>query len=197
MLSERNLWDVPDAYREALAVWEALRRLGFAADDLFFQSGKPAPDLVPSVIPAGLDLVRVVLRTDGQQFVVDVGTLAQGQEADSFETTMRSFMVAINEGVISPDELNRIWRESDIGSSVERFATLTLVLQQKGFLCPALLEAVPSHFDAQCPCGGKLTLSKGDEIEPPGVGHTVPTCDDFDKREPAQFVRWLNERGSN
>lgn len=192
-----DLFDVPDAYREALAVFEALRRLGFDADDIFFQCGLPAPELVPSVVPAGLNIVRVILRTTGQEFVVDVGLLRQGEVADAFEETMRGFMVAIVEGRLTPDELQRVWKESDIGASVEKFATLTLLLQQKGFLVPALLDHVPSSFDAPCPCGGKLTLSEGDETEPPAVLHTVPTCPDFDKRGPTEFVRWLNERGRN
>lgn len=56
---------------------------------------------------------------------------------------------------------------------------------------------IPAPFDVRCFCGQRVTLSGGDEHMPPCVIHEVPTCLDFDKRGPTEFVRWLNERGAS
>lgn len=56
---------------------------------------------------------------------------------------------------------------------------------------------VSDPVDAPCLCGGQVTASMGDDTTPPCVLHTAPACADFLKRDPVEFLRWLNERGAS
>lgn len=64
---------------------------------------------------------------------------------------------------------------------------------------PGSVLTVSNPFEVRCPCGGVVVLSAGDdaaESSPPAVIHAVPTCREFDRREPLSYVRWLNQRAA-
>lgn len=56
---------------------------------------------------------------------------------------------------------------------------------------------VANPVDCKCLCGARVTLSEGDAKTEPCVMHAMPTCKDFDKRGPIEYVRWLREGGAS
>ena len=50
-----------------------------------------------------------------------------------------------------------------------------------------ILEDVTTH---RCTCGAvvKFGYVKGS----PSALHSMPTCQDYDRRDPVQFIEWLN-----
>lgn len=56
---------------------------------------------------------------------------------------------------------------------------------------------VVDPIDYRCLCGARVILSRGDAERPPCVLHATPTCADFDKREPVEFLRWLRQEGAS
>jgi hypothetical protein len=124
-LTESSGRRVQRIWQEAWAMYEALRRLGFADDD------------IAAVVAAGT--VHVVLDTQNKKFVCTVGQLDQQYEeaADQWKT-LRAW---IADGTLTDAELRRMWFDSVVGShNGGVFAEIAMKLKQMGFVLPALVN---------------------------------------------------------
>lgn len=84
----------------AWSAWEALRRCGFSADDIYVGTGIDGRD----------DGVFVQLQTQGKKFSITVGRLGAGLDEDAFIAEWRRFCERLNEGkVASPGEMFDIY----------------------------------------------------------------------------------------
>lgn len=132
-----NPFDLLPAYREALSIFEAFRRLGFRADDIYFQVGGhiDKPEVVaspsgPRTVGPGYQAI-VVLMSQGLRFDAVVGFL--DQEPATIEETWQALAQAIMDGHVASADLDRLWAES------EAFAhgiQLIFALLKKGFVLP-------------------------------------------------------------
>ena len=124
--------DIPQIYVEAWGAYESFRKLGFSDDQVQFVHG---PSMNPVTGEAGEQLqVRVVAQD--KQFVYVVGALDEGFErgrAIIYELKRR-----IADREISDDALERMWRSTELGGNADWFAALSVKLQEKGFVLPAL-----------------------------------------------------------
>lgn len=108
---------LPAAYREGLAFFEAYRRLGFPSDQIF-------------AVLAGCDgavQLNIELHADGAECVATVGYFAETL-ATVWET-WRSVAVAVAEGRVSTEQIDRIWPGS---MAQAQFLAMPGVLAQKG-----------------------------------------------------------------
>ena len=124
--------DIPQIYVEAWGAYESFRKLGFSDDQVQFVYGA-AMNPVTREIGEQLQ-VRVVAQD--KQFVYVVGALDEGFErgrAIIYELKRR-----IADREISDDELERMWRSTELGGNADWFAALSIKLQEKGFVLPAL-----------------------------------------------------------
>lgn len=106
--------DVQRAVEEALAIHEALRRLGFSADDIhieFADQGATSRDEtgVETATIKG-PVVGVTLQTQGKRFSALLGALAMESRAE-FRAIWEHNVRAWNEGTIDRD---RIWHASKV-----------------------------------------------------------------------------------
>src|SRR3972149_3229058 len=92
--------DIEPAFREALGAFEALRKLGFLSDDIFFGVGGEMPGL-------GWQFV-VRLITQDKEFVVIAGFVDDEPE----KIKERWMKIAENLKAIPQDVMNRVWQES-------------------------------------------------------------------------------------
>ena len=127
-----DLNKVPQIFIEAWGVYEALRKMGFADDDVSYIYG-------PVETPGGERLValQVRLETQGLRFVCIVGPLEESLEKSS--EIMMAFAAAIADGTIDDASLRRLWQSTRIGSSTGAFSSLGSSIVAKGFFLPALV----------------------------------------------------------
>lgn len=83
------------------------------------------------------EVVRVVLKTPSENFVIDTGLITLKQ-AETFEETMHEASTAIKDGHVPQRDLDKLWRQSQIGSDTGNFLALILALKNKGIDCPAV-----------------------------------------------------------
>ena len=107
--------------REALATFEAFRRLGFAADDIFFE-----PLLDPTTKQK---VYAVALHTQGKVFSVAVGLLDDG-----LPDRMAAAAAWWNAQEPQNRFCERIWEGSHVRANA---VDLLVVLHQRGFKIPA------------------------------------------------------------
>jgi hypothetical protein len=103
----------PSPIREAWAVHEAFRRLGFPSGSIFMHRN-PSPD----------ENLCVVLRHCGKQFAVTVGKVN-----DDWEAEWECFGSGVNSGAFSETELYEIWDGSFVRNNA---VSLLLGLRDKG-----------------------------------------------------------------
>lgn len=117
----------------AWAAWEALRRCGFAAKDIFVDCG-PTIDKDGRAVDDG---VNVALRTQGKQFVVTCGRLGGNRDAsldlpyEEFHRQWVEFCSKVNAGNPGPsDVMHQILMRAlgTWGGAV----SLVLAIQKKG-----------------------------------------------------------------
>jgi hypothetical protein len=103
----------PRVYREALAVHEALRRLGFVAEEIF--------------VAEGADGVHVVLRHAGKEFRVTLGPSSPPFEefAQRWPRAVRDYNAA------SDAALQALWEDSEVSL---RLAHFVIAMEVKGIL---------------------------------------------------------------
>lgn len=123
--THKRLADFPKPYRDALAVWSALRRLGFDSDDIFvgFQDA-PGED--------GRDMLFVQLNTQGKKFSTLVAQIPGAKQATVFKTWQEA-AVMYNEAPDSDREA--CFRESMLGV-VDYFITFTSMILESGIIVP-------------------------------------------------------------
>lgn len=93
-----RLRDLPEAYRDALAAFNALRCCGFRSDDIYFQLCGSAPPYQ----------VVVVLKTQGRDFNIVVGFL--DGEPDEIERRWTEIAAAVSAGRAPQAELDELWQ---------------------------------------------------------------------------------------
>lgn len=108
-----------ETLHEAWAAHEALRRLGFAAADIFFQVG--------GEWRVG-HLVFIVLRAQGKEFRCGVGWVEGAP--DSIEARWKAFAADIAAGRVTEAELERLWLKS---AARRQAVQLITALSLKGF----------------------------------------------------------------
>jgi len=132
-LKPKRLRDYPKVYRDALACFEALRRLGFDADEIFF--GFDMVDEAP-------DMVHMQLQTQGKKFTVTVAQLP-GASRHKVARTWKTLAKLMNElPPRSPEWYEHVWNQHLLGSSLEYFAMFTAGIQAKGIIVPELAPLV-------------------------------------------------------
>ena len=106
--------DFDIVYREAWAIHQAYRRLGYPSENIALHQN---PDGVLCVILKHMTL----------QFAVTVGVVQPG-----WETTWSQFSEAVNNGTFTDDDLMRVWQDSVVCRNVNR-VSLFDALKLKGF----------------------------------------------------------------
>lgn len=118
-----DLLKQPMFIREALAVHEAFRRLGFKPEDIFVAPGEGPNDL--------MKIALAMKFSPKDFFIVDIETSPQGMTRDELMSMWPSIIEAWN---AAPEEvLQKIWDESDVSGN--GFA-LMMALQRKGVKLP-------------------------------------------------------------
>ena len=109
-----KLSDFPPAVQEALGYHEALRKLGFSADNIFF-----------AVDPSGR--AQVHLKKEGRSFTIDVGFLYGSQEV--VRATWTHACEAWNKEA-SDQERDALWYKSH---ALAHAAPFVIALHARGF----------------------------------------------------------------
>ncbi|MDD5008554.1 MAG: hypothetical protein PHC68_09200 [Syntrophorhabdaceae bacterium] len=118
-----TLFDYPRPYRECLAFFEALRRLGFSSDDIYFMvAGAETPK----------KQLTIVLRTQSKEFVIIAGELSE--DPDKIRETWIELANKLSSGQIDQEELNSSWRQSAARQHAGMFVASILA---KGISIPA------------------------------------------------------------
>lgn len=127
-LKTKRLADFPKAYRDTLAYWQAFRKLGFMADDIFVGFG---------VVSDTKDVLHIQLATQGSTFTVTVAQLLGEPRAKVVKTWKQIAEIAIT----APEaEREACYRDHLIGSSLEHFAVFTAMIQGKGIMVPEVMR---------------------------------------------------------
>lgn len=108
------------AFGEAWAVFEALRRLGFRSDDIYFQVG--------GEVSPGVWQICVVLRAQGKEFTAIPCAVAG--DPDDIEKRWKVFSQRIVDRDVPEEELAKIWEGSQ---ALKNSAQLCIALLNKGF----------------------------------------------------------------
>jgi hypothetical protein len=123
-----NLFQYDKAYREALAAFEALRKLGFSPEDIFF-------------LTSGADEetkhISVVLLTQGKEFVITTGTIRGSVE--EIEKTWKELAGLLASGKIPKNQLDTSWRKSMAHTHAYEFM---LAILKKGIQLPSMLKTL-------------------------------------------------------
>lgn len=135
-----NLTKLSEPYREVLAVQEALCRLGFMTDDIYYQAGPYAGDPSRGVF-------QVILMVPGSpKFVIDAGLVSLA-EIERFETKFREVIRIVNTRAAKTRKWReQIWKRSKIGSDSGYFLSLAIALANKGIAAPNA-PAAPAVVD--------------------------------------------------
>ena len=130
-----NFGSVSDTMKEMLCCHEALRRLGFAAEDIFafYASIETTPKKVGGV----------ELRAQGKSFALSCGVT--DLEPQVFADTWTNLVNAFNTKEIGDDEMDQCWASSMI---YDRWPYLITALAERGFKFPAgfLFSTRPSSL---------------------------------------------------
>jgi hypothetical protein len=144
----RDPFAQPQTYREALAVHEGLRRLGFPSDNI---SVSFASDL------HGPDVFHVVLHMQGlPEFTIPVGQLKGVEEKLVYETWI-ALTTAVVDGTTSDETLARIWADSRVAKSL---LSLTAALIVKG-LVPPIFDKLPDAALESVVNGARGVIASG------------------------------------
>jgi hypothetical protein len=117
----------PDPIKECWATHEALRTLGFEADDIYVSSGKAADQ------PFNPPALFLVLKTQGKEFVVTLGLYDSEKAVDEAMDLWSDFAERFNDKTFSDEVMAEIFEASNVGKNKALFATALL---SKGFKCP-------------------------------------------------------------
>ena len=119
-----KLTDYPAAFVEALCVHEALGRMGFSMDDVFFMPQG-------AITAGGVQECAVVLRTQGKQYIMTVGSV------DGDPRDVASAWTAFAKRAASKEfdaDFDAAFEQSVVLANI---VTLTAGILKKGFSLPA------------------------------------------------------------
>lgn len=122
-----NLTQYAQPYRQALATFEAFRKLDFSADEIFFGFGP---------VSGTADMVHMQLQTQGKTFTVMCGVL-RGASRSSVIKTWSQITTRIPSE--KQEHLDQIWRES-VYAETSYFVVFASMIVDKGIVLPALPE---------------------------------------------------------
>jgi hypothetical protein len=120
--SVQTLADLPPAYREALCVFEAFRRLGIAAEDIYMGFG--------NVGNVGVDCLYVQARQGALEFNFTVAQLLGHTEDQVHETWTEAVRLW---NAAPQEETQPIWEAAAVKKVAEE---LVVCMYQKGFRFP-------------------------------------------------------------
>jgi hypothetical protein len=103
---------------------EALRKLGFRAEDLFLE-------VAPSAVLGTLGAF-VTLRTQGKTFRIECGPV---DDPSALGAEYERVSAAVNEGAVSQGDLDRMWQESEEHRRPREFVEAVM---RKGLTLPML-----------------------------------------------------------
>lgn len=130
-LKQKKLTSCPKPYQDCLAVWKALRQLGFESDDIFFGFGP---------VNGSPDVMHMQLNTQGKEFVVAVAIIPGA----TYESTTKVWReIATLSTKVDPEELEALFRSHLLGSSTEYFQMFAAEIVRKGILLPAFPDMMP------------------------------------------------------
>lgn len=119
-----KLSEYPEPIREAWATWEAYRRLGFSADDIYWEFN--------AVVDAGPGIaLNVVLRAQDKVMVVTCSTSMSKEDAERLRDFAKTFHEEIT--LFTEEEMTTAYRASFIWKNKHSFL---IRLKQKGFMIP-------------------------------------------------------------
>lgn len=124
--------DAPRPYIEAWGCYEAFRKLGFSDEQVSLVYG---PVLNPETGRGGEQLY-VRLDAQKREFVYVIGPLEEDRAGAM--AIIDELWRRIRERDIEDDELECMWRSTEIGGNTAVFSVLALKLREKGFVLPAL-----------------------------------------------------------
>jgi len=116
----KEIGEYDQAYLEAWAMHEALRRLGFPAETIFLHKNPP---------PEG-DLIVVVKRGQGSREKRLNITVGPPREDEDWEAEWTAFGRSVNAREFTEDELQAVWEHSWVR---EHTVELVQALMAKGF----------------------------------------------------------------
>lgn len=120
--------DIDPVFREAIGTFEAFRKMGFPAEEIFVLRNKDGSMLV-------------MLRTQGKEFGVAVGSLDMTKE--QWMEAWKDVALAVGDGRIQEDVLDQIWLSCRPYAEKVSFV---LAIGQKGILIPPFSgTTVPSN----------------------------------------------------
>lgn len=114
--------DINPSFREALAVHEAFRKLGYSPEQIF-------------VTLTSDSRLFVILKHLGREFAVFCGELAMSEP--DFYAAWPTLVTAVNGGAVAEEELNNLYRDSYVYR--ERLGFLA-ALKAKGIAIPAGMQ---------------------------------------------------------
>jgi hypothetical protein len=118
----------PDAIKECWAIHEALRTLGFAAEDIYVVKGQSAQHGFNP--PAFF----VVLKAQEREFVVTVGLYESEQLLDEAIEQWTEFATRFNDSEFEEKDMQEIFESSNVGRNKTQFV---VALLSKGLKCPS------------------------------------------------------------
>lgn len=119
--------EISPVMRAFVGGWEAFRKLGFRASDLYFLVAKSAK--------TGKLAAFVALRTQGKEFNIELGPASS---PIAMRLEYERVAKAISRGEVPQEDLDRMWQESEPHKRPEEFL---YVVHSKGFEVPGSLAS--------------------------------------------------------
>jgi hypothetical protein len=121
--------EISPTMRQALATWEAFRRLGFSAADIFSMIAKTLAREEDGRVVEVLAFF-IALRSQGREFSITIGEIEDADAAEAEWARVANALPGMDE-----ETVRRIWFESEICG---RLVALGQSLAAKGFHIPIL-----------------------------------------------------------
>jgi hypothetical protein len=121
----------PRVLQETWAYFEALRRLGFPPDDIYFGTGMGVPDGLKNV-SAVVPCMFVILRTRDKEFTINAGPYYEG-DAKMQEAMWLQIVAGVADGTYDEEELQIVW---DSSKASRQSVDFVIALHEKGIPLP-------------------------------------------------------------
>jgi len=118
-----NYDEISSPIRKFLGGWQAMRQLGFSADDLYFVTAMSARHRTLSIF--------VKLTTQGKEFLLEVASIDSEAAAQAEYQTVSKAMA---KGEIPIEDVARMFEESE---AFQRGREFVAALMSKGFVIPS------------------------------------------------------------
>jgi len=123
--------EYPRQIKESWAVHQALRGLGFQAEDIYVTCGRDGQR------PFSPDSFFVFLRTQGREFIVNAGVCENSEEAESLLGVWKEFSTLFNDQVFDDELMKEIYNESHV---MRNKTGLIVALMNQGIRCPMMMN---------------------------------------------------------